>query len=131
MNPTDQLIADAKRYQSIHEFSQHAAVEKGIELLDHFIARVRELEAERAGLRARVEIALAKFNEADEERLCETDERRVEADKWKSEGDMYGWNFHQGVSAGCTTASILFHRVKRELIAALTGPIQSPTEATR
>lgn len=55
------------------------------------------------------------FDAADEERLKEVHERDAEAEKWKSEGDMYGWNFHKGVAAGCTTASIIFFRVKRSM----------------
>lgn len=64
-------------------------------------------------LREGLEASLAKFNESDEERYRDTEERYAEAEKWRKEGDMYGWNFHQGFSAGCTQASIIFFRVKR------------------
>lgn len=55
------------------------------------------------------------FKAADDERLAEVEERHQEAAKWKGEGDMYGWNFHEGVAAGMTTASIIFNRVRRTI----------------
>lgn len=75
---------------------------------------------------------LAAFREADEERLRETYKAREEAEKWKAEGDMYGWNFHQGVSAGTIWASIYFFRVQRRIeaeIAAL-GITLKPDNST-
>lgn len=52
---------------------------------------------------------------SDEERLIQTYDAREEAEKWKAEGDMYGWNFHQGRSAGTIWASIIFDRVRRTI----------------
>jgi hypothetical protein len=62
-----------------------------------------------------LEEILTAFKAADEERLNETHERTQEAEKWKSEGDWYGWNFYTGMSSGTTAASIIFHRVQRLL----------------
>lgn len=75
---------------------------------------------------------LKTFNDADLERLKEVYERDEEADRWKSEGDMYGWNFHKGAASGCTSASIIFFRVKREIekyLGLLSAPrgVVSPT----
>jgi len=83
------------------------------------LASAKEAEEQVRLLWEALETALVKFNESDEERYRETEERCTEADKWRKEGDMYGWNFHQGFSAGCTQASIIFYRVKRHLEAAL------------
>lgn len=57
--------------------------------------------------------ALEIFKTADDERLVGTKAFRDEADKWKREGDMYGWNFHMGTSSGLTQGSIYFYRVYR------------------
>ena len=91
-------------------------------------ARAERAEEQVRLLRAALETALTKFNEADDERLQETEERYAEAVKWKVEGDMYGWNFHQGVAGGCTTTSIVFHRVKRCIESALAATAPTPTE---
>lgn len=55
------------------------------------------------------------YKAADEERLRETEEAHQEAAKWKAEGDMYGWNFHEGRAGGTTSASIIFYRIRRWL----------------
>lgn len=63
-----------------------------------------------------------RLRDADDERLAETVEARDDAEKWKSQGDMYGWNFHQGRSAGTIGASFGYNRVERwvkEQLAAL------------
>lgn len=62
-----------------------------------------------------IENAMATFKQADEQRLKELEEYRLEAEKWKAEGNRYGWNFHRGMSAGMNTASIIFYRVQRFL----------------
>lgn len=75
--------------------------------------------------------ALELHKAADEERLKETEEAHREAEKWKAEGDMYGYNFHEGRSGGATTASIIFYRVRKYLdkaLAALNEAAQ-PAEA--
>lgn len=59
--------------------------------------------------------ALQAHAQADNQRLIEHGEAVQEAEKWKSEGDMYGWNFHMGRAGGMTTASIIFFRVQRVL----------------
>lgn len=72
-------------------------------------------EAERAERESMLRGLLKLFDDADLERLNEVHERDNEAEKWKSENDMYGWNFHKGAAFGCTSASIIFFRVKREI----------------
>ena len=73
----------------------------------------REAElAERAKLLGEL---LDIFDAADNERLKEVHEHDAKAEKWQSEGDMYGWNFHKGIASGCTAASIIFFRVKRAI----------------
>lgn len=75
-----------------------------------------ELEqGERWKLAAALTTLLAKFKAADDERLEETESAHKEADKWKAEGDMYGYNFHEGRSGGTIWASIIYERVRREL----------------
>jgi len=53
------------------------------------------------------------FKAADDERLELTYSARDEGEKWRNEGDMYGWNFHQGRSAGTIEASFCFDKVRR------------------
>jgi hypothetical protein len=55
------------------------------------------------------------WKECDEERLDLVNKSRNESEKWRSEGDMYGWNFHQGVASGMVQASIVFDRIRRFL----------------
>lgn len=62
---------------------------------------------------------LAAHRAADEERLKETEEAHAEAARWKAEGDMYGWNFHEGRAGGTTAASIIFFRLQREIKGAM------------
>lgn len=76
-----------------------------------------------------LEIALTAFKSADEQRLLETEQAHAEAARWKAEGDMYGWNFHEGRASGTIAASIIFHRVKRLIesrLAALRAKLSSP-----
>lgn len=72
-------------------------------------------EAAEAALQSRFVELLAVFRAADDERHKETAKAYQEAEKWKSEGDMYGWNFHQGRSGGITWGSIVFFKVQRAI----------------
>lgn len=58
------------------------------------------------------------WKECDDARMSEVEDARKEADHWKAEGDMYGWNFHQGRAAGMITASIIYHRIERAALLA-------------
>ena len=93
------------------------------------IQELARREAERAAMESMLRGLLKTFDDADLERLAEVYERDEESERWKSEGDMYGWNFHKGAAAGCTSASIIFFRVKREIekqldiLAALKGGV--------
>lgn len=69
-----------------------------------------------------LESILLIYKQADEERLEETEKAHLEAEKWKGENDMYGWNFHEGRSAGITWGSIFFYRVQKALEGLLEGP---------
>lgn len=79
--------------------------------------QARELGAARKLVARAIEV----FRLADAERLAETQKSHAEAAKWESEGDMYGWNFHEGVASGTTSASIVFYRVLRLLEASGLG----------
>jgi hypothetical protein len=76
---------------------------------DQLRERVRVLEGALQQHRASVKEAVESANE---ERLKHQDECEREAEKWKSEGDMYGWNFHMGRAAGMNYMDILWDRVK-------------------
>lgn len=52
---------------------------------------------------------------ASEERYQELHDWERLAAKWKAEGDMYGWNFHQGMAAGANWCDIFYRRIGREL----------------
>ena len=49
----------------------------------------------------------------DNERLQRMDELRNESEKWKLEGDWFGWNFFQGMASGTIWASIIYDRMRR------------------
>lgn len=66
-------------------------------------------------LRRFLELAIARFKEADEERYAALMEFRKKSEKGKREGDWYGFNFYAGMDAGCNWASLMFNRVWREL----------------
>ena len=55
------------------------------------------------------------LNAASEERYRELKDWEAEARKWQAEGDMYGWNFHQGMAAGANWCDILYRRIGREV----------------
>lgn len=54
-------------------------------------------------------------DEAVEERYQFLEDCRHEAEKWKKEGDMYGYNFHQGMAGGANQADLYYARVGRIL----------------
>ena len=70
------------------------------------------------------------FDAASEERLGCMDEWQKAAEKSKGEGDMYGWNFYQGMAAGGNWCDILYGRVRREVekIEAAAGRETPPPE---
>ena len=61
------------------------------------------------------------FAVSSEERFNELRKFEAESTKWKAEGDMYGWNFHQGMAAGANLVDIIYQRVNRAIAAALRG----------
>lgn len=71
------------------------------------------VEQENARLR---EAISQTWKECDDARMSEVEDARKEADHWKAEGDMYGWNFHQGRAAGMVSASIIYHRIERAVL---------------
>ena len=98
---------------SIHDVSKLgiAEQERTSEIISENIdlgIRVKQLESE-------IREAFDLLKAADAQRLDEVYEAQTEAEKWKSEGDMYGWNFHQGKAGGMTQASIIFYRGIRRL----------------
>jgi molecular chaperone DnaK (HSP70) len=85
-----------------------------------------------AALKAAVEQALQRvltsLSSAADERFARLGEWRQESERWKADGDMYGWNFFQGMASGANWADILYQRIGREVTAirteraALTSP---------
>lgn len=71
-------------------------------------ARLRSLEGALADVKAKLEAA-------SEERYQVLTEWEREAQKWKREGDMYGWNFHMGMAAGANWCDIFYRRIGRSL----------------
>ena len=57
----------------------------------------------------------ADLDDASEERYRFLKERESEAERWKAEGDMYGWNFHQGMAGGANWCDIFYRRIGRAL----------------
>lgn len=54
-------------------------------------------------------------NVASEERYQLLEECRQKSETFKRDGDMYGWNFLQGMSAGANWADLYYHKVVREI----------------
>ena len=98
----------------------HSSADDGahvaLEMLPGIVAAlsVAREDGARAMLEAldRIEAALAS---ASEERYQLLNEWRSDAEKWKVEGDMYGWNFHQGMAGGANWTDILYRRIGREI----------------
>lgn len=65
--------------------------------------------------RETLEQLLEQFKLADEERLQETHRERDEAERWRADDDMYGWNFYMGKSSGTIGASLYYGRVRRAI----------------
>jgi len=55
------------------------------------------------------------WKKCEEERLTKTYACRDEAERWKAEGDWYGWNFHQGRASGTIEASFIYNRMRRAM----------------
>jgi len=102
---------------SIHDVSNLADAER--EKTNQIISENIDLGIKVSKLEAAVKDAFELFKTADDERLEGTNDADAEAEKWKAEGDMYGWNFHKGKAGGMTEASIIFYRVFRRLKLAL------------
>lgn len=75
---------------------------------DELRSRIDRLEAQLAKVRSVLEAA-------SEERYQCLEEWRQQAERWKKEGDMYGWNFHMGMSAGANWVDIFYRRITRAL----------------
>jgi hypothetical protein len=75
-------------------------------------------DAELAAMRASLVACRAALERASDERYEFLKQREVEATYWKSEGDLYGWNFHQGMAAGANWCDIFYRRIVRTLDAA-------------
>lgn len=103
---------------SIHDVSKLAEIEQA--KTNEIIGQNIDLEIKVKKLEATINEACEVFKTSDAERLEGVYKARDEAEKWKSEGDMYGWNFHQGKAGGMTEASIIFYRVYRRLMASAT-----------
>jgi hypothetical protein len=51
----------------------------------------------------------------DDERIEKTRKARDEANRWQSEGDWHGYNFHSGVASGTIEASFIYGQMHRKL----------------
>lgn len=65
--------------------------------------------------RESLEALRSALTEATDERYEQMQEWYKDADKSKREGDMYGWNFFQGMAGGANWVDIYYGRVKRAL----------------
>jgi hypothetical protein len=72
-------------------------------------------EIERATWEAALGPLVPLFQECFEERYQDMEKAHVEARKWKARGDMYGWNFHEGMAAGMNWADIIYNRLDRTI----------------
>jgi len=102
---------------SIHDVSKLAEAEQ--EKTNQIIGENIDLGIKVKHLETTIKEAFDLFKAADDERLEGVYDADKEAEKWKAEGDMYGWNFHKGKAGGMTQASIIFYRVFRRLKQAL------------
>lgn len=59
------------------------------------------------------------YREADNDRLEVGRQHGIEAEKWKSEDDWYGWNYHKGYESGTIGASFAFCRIAKAIDAAI------------
>ena len=98
---------------SIHDVSELGKAEQA--KTDEVLRENIDLEIRVKQLESAIKEAFDLFRTADDERLDGVYKAQAEAEKWKAEGDMYGWNFHQGKAGGMTEASIIFYRVFRRL----------------
>lgn len=109
LNPADYAVDDLP--------NGICAVLAGLQLCKHERDRLRTevaaLEQERDELRAELAAAAKACDEASAERLAEMVKWYAESEKWKSKGDMYGWNFHQGMAAGANRTDIIYYRVRK------------------
>ena len=64
------------------------------------------------------------LNAASEERYQDLKKWEAESSKWQAEGDMYGWNFFQGMAAGANWCDILYRRIDQELAAIRALPLE-------
>ena len=55
------------------------------------------------------------LKEAGEERFKLLREWEAEAEKWNKSGDMYGWNFFQGMAGGANWCDIIYNRALRKV----------------
>lgn len=56
---------------------------------------------------------------SEDKRLAEMAEWERDARRFRAEGDMYGWNFYEGMRAGGNATDILYQRLGRRIRGAL------------
>jgi hypothetical protein len=56
-----------------------------------------------------------RLSRAQEEYFKNLEKWRVTAEDLKNEDDMFGWNFHTGMTAGAVSVNIYYYRIEREL----------------
>ena len=77
---------------------------------------MKDFSEQQETLTPRVQAIVSTIWEAcDNERIEKTRKSRDEANRWQSEGDWYGYNFHSGVSSGTIEASFIYGQMHRKL----------------
>lgn len=94
-------------------------IEEADAVIKSLTSQLIAAKSDRNRLKAHIQTACDLFRAADEARLDGAHAAHAESQKWKSEDDWHGWNFHQGKASGMTESSIIFHRVLRSLKLAL------------
>jgi len=85
------------------------------ELQDDLAELFTERDAARAEQRDILDRLARLLDACSEERYQELKSWEAQARRWESEGDMYGWNFHQGMAAGANWCDIIYRQLGREI----------------
>lgn len=87
--------------------------------VDGLEGQVAALEQQLLATQAHVARLVDLWAEVEQEYLALLKEKDEEAEAFKAEGNMYGWNFHKGVRSG----AVEMHLNMTKLIKALSSPI--------
>lgn len=85
----------------------------GLLLCPQCLSDINRKNPETAILREQLNKVLALTEECSQRRDAELEDAHAEAAKWKAEGDMYGWNFHEGRAGGMVQTDLLCFKIRR------------------